>query len=115
MVLAQIEKARPMLPSDDIPPYPDRRDVRLWRNVIEHWEDDAGRLLTRLLRSEPGFDSAVLHYGGSRTAIGHLSTDQVRVWLDEALTAIEEASVRDAQRLPRAEDSVYAETASTPE
>lgn len=109
VVLAQIEKARSLLLDDDIPAYPDPRDVRLWRNVLEHWEDDAGPSLTRLLELEPGFDSSTLHYGGSRTAIGHLSTEQVRNWLDAVLTAIEEASVRDAQMVPRAEDPVYGE------
>lgn len=111
VVLAQIEKARSLLLDDDIPAYPDPRDVRLWRNVLEHWEDDAGPSLTRLLELEPGFDSSTIHYGGSRTAIGHLSTDQVRGWLDGVLTAIEEASVRDAQMVPRAEDPVYGEPA----
>lgn len=109
VVLAQIEKVRALLPSDDIPAYTDRRDVRLWRNVLEHWEEDAGPSLTRLFRSEPGFDASTIRFGGSQTFIGHLSTDQVRDWLDSVLAAIEEASVRDAQVVPRAEDPVYAE------
>jgi hypothetical protein len=109
MVVAQIEKARSLLPGDGIPGYPDPRDVRLWRNVLEHWEDDAGPSLTRLLDLEPGYDSSTIHYGGSQTAIGHLSTDRVRAWLDSVLTAIEEASVRDGQRVPRADDPVYGE------
>lgn len=109
VVLAQIEKARSLLPTDVIPEYPDRRDVRLWRNVLEHWEDDAGPSLKKLMSSEPGFDSSTLYYGGSQAAIGHLSTDQVRTWLGRILAAIEEASVRDAQVVPRADSPVYAD------
>ncbi|MEO6470185.1 MAG: hypothetical protein ABIO14_00115, partial [Aeromicrobium sp.] len=70
VVLAQIEKVRLLLPTDGIPGYPDRRDVRLWRNVLEHWEDDAGPSLGKLLSSEPGFDSSTLLYGDSQPSIG---------------------------------------------
>lgn len=113
VVLAQIEKTRKMLPDDNIPAYPDRRDVQLWRNVIEHWEDEEGPLLTKLLQSEPGFDSSTLRYGGSVTTIGHLSTDQVRAWLDMVLNAIKQASMRESHELPRAEDPVYSERRGT--
>lgn len=115
VVLAQIEKACSLLPSDNIPAYPDRRDIRLWRNVLEHWEDDAGPSLTRLLESEPGFDTASLRFGGSSTVIGHLSTGRVRVWLGDVLAAIEEASIGEGQIVPRAEDPVYAEPSRDPE
>lgn len=113
VVLAQIEKTRKLLPEDNIPAYPDHRDVQLWRNVIEHWEDEEGPSLTKLLQSEPRFDSSILRYGGSVTTIGHLSADQVRAWLDMVLDAIEQASMRESQVLPRAEDSVYAERPGT--
>lgn len=109
VVLAQIEKTRHLLPMDDIPVYPDPRDVRVWRNVIEHWEDDDGPSLSRLLREEPDFDSSTLRFGGSDTSIGHLSTSQVRDWLDRVLIAIEQASVRDIQVVPRADKPVYGE------
>lgn len=109
VVLAQIEKVRPLLPTDGIPGYPDSRDLRLWRNVLEHWEDDMGPSLAELLRSEPGLDTSTLHYSGPETSIGHLSTDQVRVWLGEVSTATEEASVRDEQLVPRPHAPVYAD------
>jgi hypothetical protein len=109
-VLAQIEKTRELLPGDDVPVSPDCRDVRLWRNVVEHWEDDDGPSLGRLRQSEPESDSWPLRYGGSHTTIGHLSTEQVRDGLARVLLVAEDASVRDGQVVRRADDPVYDES-----
>ena len=50
VVLAQIEKVRELLPSDDIPPYRDRREKDAW--PVDEYDCFRDPLISRLLRCE---------------------------------------------------------------
>ncbi len=93
LAAAQVVKCAERLPNDALPVYEDADELKLLRNLEEHWEDPDGRSARELRETIPDFTPGRVGFDGKRLWIERISLGDLVDWV-----TVVEMRVRDAAR-----------------